>query len=81
MKILGYILAAVGGGIVGYFIGEERIKISLGAKGSPERSGMGAAGVPRAGEPKTEAERLATHKARYGSSELPSRGTGLGSRF
>lgn len=50
MKVLGYILAAIGGGIVGYLIGEERIKISLGAKGlssSPRRTGMGAAGVPR----------------------------------
>jgi len=80
MKALGYILVGAACGIVGYFIGEQRIKISLGAKGSLERSGMGAAGVPRAGVPKTEAERLATHKAKYGSSELLPRGSGL-SRF
>lgn len=80
MKVLGYILAAIGGGIVGYFIGEERIKISLGRSSSPEKTGIGTAGIPRAGQPKTEAERLATHKARYGGSELPVRGTGL-SRF
>lgn len=83
MKILPYILVAAGAGIVGYFIGEQRIKITLGAKGSSsslKKTGMGAAGVPRAGVPKTEAERLATHKARYGSGELPAKGTGL-SRF
>ena len=36
-----------------------------------------AFGRPRYGNPKTEQERLATHKALYGTSELPPRGTGL----
>ena len=77
MKVLGYVLVAAGAGIIGYFIGEQRIKISL---GSSARTGLGAAGVPRLGQPKGRAERLATHKTRYGTSELPPRGTGL-SRF
>ena len=83
MKALGYILVGAACGIVGYFIGEQRKKISLGAKGSSsslKKTGMGAAGVPRAGVPKTDAERLATHRAKYGISELPPPGTGL-SRF
>ncbi len=74
MKYLPYILVAAGAGIIGYFIGGERIKITL---GSPARTGLGATGVPRLGQPKTQAQRLATHKARYGTSELPPRGTGL----
>ena len=77
MKALSYILVGAACGIVGYFIGEQRIKISL---GSSARTGLGAAGVPRLGQPKGRAERLATHKAKYGSSELPPRGSGL-SRF
>jgi len=40
-------------------------------------TGLGATGIPRAGKPKTEAERLSTHIRRYGSKELPERGTGL----
>jgi len=36
-----------------------------------------AFGRPRCGHPKINAERLATHKALYGTSELPPRGTGL----
>jgi len=36
-----------------------------------------AFGRPRRGRPKTEAERRATHKALYGNTKLPSRGTGL----
>ena len=31
----------------------------------------------RFGNPKTEAERRATHKAKFGTSKLPPRGTGL----
>lgn len=31
----------------------------------------------RFGHPKTEAERRATHKARFGTTKLPPRGTGL----
>lgn len=45
--------------------------------GSPEKTGLGVGGAPRRGRPKTEEERLATHKARFGTSELPPRGTGL----
>lgn len=40
-------------------------------------SGLGLSGIPRRGQPKTEAERLASHQSRYGSSKLPPRGTGL----
>ncbi len=39
--------------------------------------GMGVSGIPRRGRPKTEAERLATHKLLYGNTNLPPRGTGL----
>jgi|GEM_PF-5250773 len=77
MKALGYILVGAACGIVGFFIGEQRIKISF---GSSKRTGLGATEVPRLGQPKTRAQRLATHKAKYGSSELPFRGSGL-SRF
>lgn len=77
MKYLPYILVAAGAGIIGYFIGGERVKITF---GSAARTGLGATGVPRLGQPKGRAERLATHKALYGTSELPERGTGL-SRF
>jgi len=45
--------------------------------GSPEVSGLGVGGRPRAGRPKSEAERLATHKARFPGESLPPRGTGL----
>jgi len=40
-------------------------------------TGMGVSGIPRRGRPKTEAERLATHKLLYGNTNLPPRGTGL----
>ena len=77
MKAFAYILGLIGAGIAGYAI----CKYKKGTvTGSPQTTGMGAAGVPRAGVPKTEAERLAIHKAKYGSTELPSRGSGL-SRF
>jgi len=33
--------------------------------------------VRRLGKPKTDDERRATHRARYGTSKLPPRGTGL----
>ena len=36
-----------------------------------------AFGIPRLGHPKTDEERLETHKALYGTSDLPPRGTGL----
>jgi len=45
--------------------------------GSPEASGLGVGGRPRAGRPKGYEERLETHKARYGEESLPPRGTGL----
>ena len=34
----------------------------------------------RYGKPKTNAERRETHKAKYGTSKLPPRGTGRGRR-
>jgi len=40
-------------------------------------TGLGAAGIPRRGRPKTEEERRATHLRRFGTTELPPRGTGL----
>jgi len=46
------------------------------AFGSPEASGLGVGGRPRAGRPKTEEERLATHRARYGEESLPPRKKG-----
>jgi len=77
VKTLAYILGLIGVGIAGYAI----CKYGKGTvAGSPQATGMGATGVPRAGKPKTEAERLATHEAKYGSGELPAKGTGL-SRF
>jgi len=42
-----------------------------------QQSGIGSGGQPRFGVPKTEAERMATHKSLYGTEELPPRGTGL----
>jgi len=48
---------------------------STSAVGQP--SGLGVGGRPRMGRPKTEAERLASHRARYGAGPLPPRGTGL----
>jgi len=35
-----------------------------------------AFGKPRRGKPKSDEERRKTHKARFGSSKLPPRGTG-----
>jgi len=61
------------GGIIGYLAGKAK-KSSI---GSARGTGIGSGGTPRYGVPKTEAQRLATHKARYGSSELPPRGSGL----
>jgi len=64
-------LLVIGGGL--YLLsksGEETV-------GSPSASGLGVGGSPRRGVPKTEAERLASHRARYGESSLPPRGTGL----
>lgn len=40
-------------------------------------TGLGVGGAPRRGQPKTEAERLAIHQSRYGTTQLPPRGTGL----
>ena len=40
--------------------------------------GLGVGGGRRFGRPKTDAERRATHKARFGTTKLPPRGTGLG---
>ena len=44
--------------------------------GTSGLSGLGVGGRPRAGRPKTEAERAATHAERFGG-KLPPRGTGL----
>jgi len=35
----------------------------------------------RAGKPKTEKERMATHKKLYGTTKVPSRGTGIRKRL
>jgi hypothetical protein len=40
-------------------------------------SGLGVGGAPRMGHPKSNAERRTTHKARFGTSKLPPRGTGV----
>lgn len=77
MKTLAYILGLIGAGVAGYAI----CKYGKGTvAGSPQATGMGAAGIPRYAHPKTTAERLATHKTLYGETELPPRGSGL-SRF
>jgi len=65
------IAVALGAGI--YFL----VKKKGSSYGSPSESGIGIGGVGRAGYPKTNVERSATHKAKYGISELPTRGTGL----
>jgi len=39
--------------------------------------GLGTRGKPRKGKPKTSEERKKTHKAKFGTSKLPKRGTGL----
>ena len=49
----------------------------LGGGKSSSQSGIGVGGQPRFGQPKTEEERRLTHKALYGTEELPPRGTGL----
>ena len=58
------IAGAIGAGI--YFI----VKKKGSSYGSPSET-------RRLGYPKTEAQRLATHKQKYGTTELPERGTGL----
>jgi len=72
MKVLGYILAGLVGLGIGYYAGKSKSSM-----GSPELSGLGVGGSPRRGRPKTEAERLETHRRLYGESTLPPRGTGL----
>lgn len=42
-----------------------------------KKTGLGVGGEPRSGKPKTEEERRATHKERFGDEILPARGTGL----
>ena len=49
-----------------------------GREGNPGVSGRGVGGAPRLGNPKTEAERRASHASRYGTEELPPRGRGQG---
>lgn len=44
-------------------------------------AGLGVGGALRRGQPKTEAERLASHQSRYDSSSLPEKGTGLTRRI
>jgi len=67
-------------GLIGYVLykifTEEKETSGIG-----EMTGLGAAGIPRRGKPKTEEERMATHMARFGNTELPPRGTGLRRRF
>jgi len=50
----------------------ERIK-----EGRISENGLGVGGAPRKGVPKTEEERKEEHIRRYGTEELPPRGTGL----
>ena len=76
MKYLGYILASIIGVGIGYAIGKKKSSL-----GSPRLSGLGVGGSPRMGVPKAAAERLATHKSRFGGEELPPRGTGISKRF
>ena len=71
--MIGIIIGTVAGGIVGYIAGKAR-KSSI---GSAKGTGLGTGGTPRRGVPKSQSERLATHKARYGTSKVPPRGTGL----
>jgi len=71
MKFLGYLIAGLVGIGIGYALGKGK------AKTTSEVSGIGAGGSPRFGRPKTEEERLATHRALYGEETLPPRGTGL----
>jgi len=47
---------------------------------SKKESGLGAAGTPRFGRPKSEEERKKTHLRRFGTEELPPRGTGVGGK-
>ena len=89
-KVLFWTAALVGGW---YLLKRSGIlnRISLGQVSRlPERSqfwpqettyqGLGANGIPRRGNPKTEAERRATHQSLFGDGELPPRGTGLNRR-
>ena len=71
--MIGIIVTAVIAGTAGYIAGKTR-KNSI---GSARGTGLGTGGTPRRGVPKSEAERLATHETRFGSSKLPPRGTGL----
>jgi len=71
MKLLGCLVLSLVGFGIGYAIGKGK------AKTPSEVSGIGAGGSPRFGRPKTEEERLATHRALYGEETLPPRGTGL----
>jgi len=61
-------------GVGAYFL--LKSKSSKSSTKGGEISGLGVGGRPRAGRPKTEAERAATHAKRFGG-ELPPRGTGL----
>lgn len=64
------LLAALG---VGIWYLMKRYNVSL----AGTETGLGAAGIPRRGRPKTEEERRMTHLRRFGTTELPPRGTGL----
>jgi len=67
MRTLIAFLAGLG---IGFLIGRKlRVKSEI--------SGIGAGGRGRYGVPKTEAERLETHKRLYGTETLPPRGTGI----
>ena len=43
--------------------------------------GLGVGGAPRMGRPKTEEERRQEHYRRYGTWEVPPRGTGIRRRY
>mgnify|MGYP000689843774 CR=1 FL=1 len=49
------------------------------AHGAP-LSGLGVGGQPRLGRPKTDEERRKTHRQKYGTDEIPPRGTGVGGK-
>ena len=68
----------VGGGLLWWW-SKQRPTIKP-LQGDLLSSGLGVGGRPRRGRPKTEAERLATHRARFGTESLPPRGTGLTKR-
>lgn len=74
--MLRFLIGAAIGAVAGFLAGKaKRTSVS-----SPRATGIGIGGAPRRGVPKTSAERLATHREKYGESSLPERGSGLAKR-